>query len=141
MRFRGELDVSEAQVTSEGESSMRGRNGERADKCGTRGKADVGCGRTRRSARVGRGAESRTLPSDDGQNTASDLGTTSNCCRVHSQSLSSRGTACSISLRRPHWVTSVVARQPHCPRPAFPLTVLASISPSQLRSVPGFLLT
>ena len=37
----------------------------------------VGRCRTRRSARVGRGAQSCTVPSDDGQNTASDLGTTS----------------------------------------------------------------
>ena len=57
MRFRGELDVSEAQVTSEGESSTRGRNGERADKCGTRGKADVGCGRSRSDPSVGQGGQ------------------------------------------------------------------------------------
>ena len=37
----------------------------------------VGRGPTRRSARVGRGAQSCTVPSDDGKNTASDLRTTS----------------------------------------------------------------
>ena len=88
----------------------------------------VGRGRTRRSARVGRGAQSCTVPSDDGQNTASDLGTTSKLL-PSTVDLSPAELARYLSLTRTARFPPAIARQPaQCPRPAFPLSVLAAQS-------------